>query len=112
MSVRYYVYAIVSPRPILSVSTHNPPVTGGVVIGEFDSDETDLRKLHELAQHHAPPLRIEASKGQSWTLCESFAENESNLDEALMMASAFARVDGSVRLIAGDTVLRTWRSAA
>ena len=50
MSVRYYVYVIVSPRPILSVSTHNLPVTGGVIIGEFDSDETDLRKLQELAQ--------------------------------------------------------------
>jgi hypothetical protein len=111
MSVRY-VYVNLKDSPVFGVTAHNPPVTGGIVVGWFESPETDHGRLLELAGLYAPPFRVEYRRGQSWALTDTFPASQDGLDAALTWGGAQARMVKPARIMAGDTLVHEWPADA
>ncbi len=106
----YYVYANaeVTP-PIVGLAKSDPPITGGVVFGKFETDEPDHDKRVKMAECLMPSLRVENGNGES--IATPRPATSSGLDEAIMEAGALARVNPfrPVQLVAGaGVVLRRW----
>ncbi len=106
----YYVYANLDVTPpVVGLAKSDPPVTGGVVFWQFETDEADHHKRIKMAESLAPPLRVENDKGALVTVQRP--ASSVGLEEALMEAGAIARVNPSrpLRLVVGtDVVLRRW----
>jgi hypothetical protein len=108
---RRYVYVNLKDQPIFGVAAHNPPVTGGTVIAEFWSAETDHAKLLAEAERVTPPFRIEYRPGTAWEPVDVFPAGQGGLDAALTWAGAQADLGAPVRVIVGETVIREWPAA-
>jgi|HubBroStandDraft_2_1064218.scaffolds.fasta_scaffold30268_1 hypothetical protein len=115
-STTYYAYAnAYSNPPLVGLATSDPPATGGVVFWQFETEEPDhQRRMQSLKV--APQFRLEDDRGQ--TIGTPRPATQFGLDEAVMEASALARVDQArvMRLVVGPNeakvVLRSWPRTA
>jgi hypothetical protein len=112
----YYAFADAYHNPPrVGLTTSNPPVTGGTIFWQLETDETDQRKRLESLKQVGPKFQLEDAKGQVIGMtCDADAFG---LDEALMEASACAKAqpDRVMRMVAmgpeGKTLLRSWPRA-
>ena len=107
----YYVYANVEASPlVVGLAQSNPPVTGGIVFWQFETDEPDHAKRLKMAESLAPPFRVQnVANGQA--IATPRPASTAGLDEALMEGGALARANParSLRLVAGtDVVIHRW----
>jgi hypothetical protein len=111
MAVRY-VYVNLKDSPTFGVAAHDPPVTGGIVVGRFESRETDHQRLLELAGLYTAPFRVEYRRGQAWELTDTFPASQDGLDAALTWGGAQARLVKPARIMAGETLVHEWPADA
>jgi hypothetical protein len=113
----YYAFADAYHNPPrVGLTTSNPPVTGGTIFWQLETEETDQRRRLEALKQLGPQFQLENDKGQ--IIGKPCRPDAFGLDEAIMEASAYARLDPDrvMRLVAagteGKTLLRSWPRAA